>query len=196
MKPLPHDVLPKPLRPLTALTERNSTEEIIGCFEEACTSFYKAWSKRIKEEKKTGTRRKVGRDGKVSANTLLQQNVYRIGIVLLESELIEGVRPAFVSEPNRRKGTPSLEENIFHWILHHILFDKPLTMSMTLRNRLARQLLYAYRHQVPAYLLKGFLYQLADPDDLLSQIQSNARERWYKRLFDNEGTEVNSAGHY
>jgi len=147
MKPLPNDVLPKALKPLATLTDASSIGEITGCFEKACTSFYNEWGKRTKEEKKSGTRRKVGRDGKVSANTFLQQNVYRIGIVLLESGLTEGIRPVFASEPNRRKGTPSLEENIFHWILHHILFDKPLTMSMTLRNRLARQLL-SYISQV------------------------------------------------
>ena len=84
------------------------------------------------------------------------------------------------------KRGPTVDENPFHWILAAVFPDNMLKkvkgdeapMFPQERNHMARQLLYAERHNVPTEYLIGFLYQSGKPSEIARKLREDLREPW------------------
>ncbi|MXO86473.1 hypothetical protein GRI38_10600 [Altererythrobacter aurantiacus] len=49
-------------------------------------------------------------------------------------------------------------------------------------SRFARQFAYAHKHDVPAHLLIGFLYQSGSTDEITRKLQNNTFEPWFGKV--------------
>ncbi|MCF7698238.1 hypothetical protein [Loktanella sp. M215] len=114
---------------------------------------------------------------------VLKRSVYRIG-----QQIADRQEEAFLAEfvqnymsdwknPLVRKSAPHPEENPFFWCYHLLAGGCP-HISRDQRSKSARQLVYAYRHNIPTELVIGFIMQCKHteasrgPDDGL-------RESWF-----------------
>ncbi len=101
--------------------------------------------------------------------------------------LIESIVGFLEYEPKVIK----FDANPFHWAIYAIdrneeLYRKPgrrtkssmLDIGEEPMNRLAYQLLYADRHEVPPELLIGFIYQTASSTRAKKNIRNNSHEPW------------------
>jgi len=186
MDDLPKDKFPGKLKQLRTINDSSGAELVKKRFKESCSIILEEWRSRSDAERgKSNDEQKKTKAKKTaddSANEFLRKNVYRLGNLLLDEEQIEAVRSLFPSEPKRRIDVPALEENIFHWILVYMFPSSQGKMLLSVRNRMAKQLVYARRHKIPAYLLVGFLYQVKNSNNLKEEIECNAYEYWYARL--------------
>lgn len=137
----------------------------------------KAFRKACETVKQQHDEDKKNNDTKAKANLDLRRRIYLIGMTIIEEEKIEALKELFPDEPRRRKGLPSLNENVFFWILTH-MYARNDDMSLSSRNRTAYQLLYACRHRIPPYLLNGFLHQVGNPDGIGKKVKNFEYEPW------------------
>ena len=197
MRHLPHDVLPTPLQFFAEMNEETPRSEVFDLFLRSKEKILKEWD-RYHEEESDGDRR---RSPDESAITFLKKNVYRVGIHLIETEQLDVLRQLFPREASGKNSVPTVEENPFYWIFRYYFADRPKDMSVQVRNRISKQLNYAYRHRIPPYLLVGFLYILKDPEKI-SEKEGDPEyvEKWFSRLFEDgdfeQGSELNSDGRY
>lgn len=138
----------------------------------------KAFRKACEMVKQQHDEDKNNKDTKPKANLNLRRRIYLIGMTIIGEEKIEPLKDLFPDEPRRRKGLPSLNENVFFWILTHMYGRNDDDMSLSSRNRMAYQLLYACRHRIPPYLLNGFLHQVGDPDGIGKKVKNLEYEPW------------------
>lgn len=175
MYELPDDTLPNPIDFLANISADSARQEVRVSFEKSCNKISKHWLELLTEEK-NGTKK---RRPSTSANSFLRENIYRLGQILRDTKQVEPIRKFFPDERRRRKDVPSLNENIFYWILIHLYGDDTETMPVPVRNRISKQLEYASRHGIPPYLLVGFLYQISEPEHVAKRLKTNLMEKWY-----------------
>lgn len=76
---------------------------------------------------------------------------------------------------------PQADQNPFFWCLHLLAgWEDWLTRDQ--RSKAARQLKYAYRHQVPPQYLTGFILQIGSNEAALRS-STQAREEWLKENY-------------
>ena len=129
----------------------------------------------------SGQNRDSGEQPERRSRTMFRRNAYQLGVHYLDSGQISALRPLFPEKPPR-KDIPSLDKNIFHWVL--VKINAP-NLTVAARNVMAKQLLYAYWHSIPPYLLDGFLHQTGSSQEISRKVDRLVYEQWHPKFHRN-----------
>lgn len=169
---MPAPPLRGPMEALKAVTPKTKPSKVCKVFKELTEGMPEKWEELSKRKEK-------GADARASG--FLRKNAYHLGVHILMNHQLDALRDLFPDEARRRAGTPSLEENLFYWILVAMFGRADDKMSLTVRNRMSKQLLHAWRHQVPPYLIVGFLAQMKDPQRINEKVAKGEYEPWHPK---------------
>ncbi len=76
---------------------------------------------------------------------------------------------------------PSFEDNKFYWGLLLIFPDHDVALlDRHARRRIANELLYAFKREIPPAFLLGFLYQIRDGEPILRKLHRDKWEPWLR----------------
>lgn len=169
---MPAPALRGPMGKLREVTPRTKPSKVRKVAKELLEEIGERWEE-LSEKKEKGA------DARASG--FLRKHVYQLGAHVLMNHQLEPLREFFPDEVRRRAGTPSLEENLFYWLFVDMFGRADDKMSLTVRNRMAKQLLYAWRHQIPPYLIVGFLAQMKDPQRINEKVANGEYEPWHPK---------------
>ena len=162
------------LKEVTSKTKANKAQRVFTEVSESIAESYQQRSKTKGAESNT-----KGAGSNTPALRFLRKNAYHLVVHYLQTGQIEALRPLFREEARRRAGTPSLEENPFHWALIGMFGWTDEKLSLVSRGRIAKQLLYAWWHQIPPYLIVGFLAQMKHGDKINEKVAKRTYEPWH-----------------
>lgn len=110
---------------------------------------------------------------------ILKREVYALVIGFLSEgkgqklwDVIEHVREGQMPH------SPSFGENPFHFAFAGLQSPDGVPLQRYQVSRFGRQLLYAWKHQVPPPLLIGFLHQCGDANAIARKVRLNEVETW------------------
>ena len=113
-----------------------------------------------------------------TAKNFLRREVYALGTRILNTSSEPWSADKFLALMDRTTTRPAALENVFH-ALFFLLYEGEEGFSRQERSLMGRELEYAYRHNIPAELLAGFLYQSTDRKRLGQRL----RERFVEPAF-------------
>lgn len=132
-----------------------------------------------------GWKRRQDKDGQSpqdSANGFLKREAYRVMCHYIEAA--QGT--FFETVIRKREGALSsvvkLKENPFHYGLTALFGDDDV-ISRPDKSVFASQMVYAYRHQVPARHLVGFIYQCGSVAELRRKLKAGTIEPGFENLY-------------
>ncbi len=165
MQPLPPAKFGRALKGLEEVTSETEADDALVIF------------RKITSRVRTIHRGGHDTDGqpKRRRRDLLRCNAYQLGVHYLDCQQLVALRPLFPGKPPR-KDVPSLDANLFHWVLVQVDLQN---LTVAARNVMAKQLLYAYRHSIPPYLLEGFLHQTGSPQEISRKLDRSIYEPWH-----------------
>lgn len=88
-----------------------------------------------------------------------------------------GLKRLVVRERNDVSRAPAIEENPFFWGFLLVFADDE-SLARSDRSKFAAELLYAYKHDVPAELLVGFIYQVGGYARIRQKLKQGEMEAW------------------
>lgn len=135
-------------------------------FDNVAKSIARAWRRQQQKE---------GLSPQESANGVLKREAYRV-----ICHYIEHRQAAYFETVIRERGGAlssviKLADNPFHYGLTALFGDDGI-LSRPDKSVFASQMVYAYRHRVPANLLVGFIYQCGSVSELRRKLKSGATE--------------------
>jgi hypothetical protein len=135
------------------------------------------------------TSEKAGGSSVRRTNIALQTATYEIVNLFRYRECLRTIE-FDVQDKKRVPVRPSFSNNPYYWALLAIqISDNQLKSSRI--SELAANLMYAHAHNVPSYLLVGFIYQSGGIKAIRRQKRAKPREDWLAEFGDDPQTPQN-----
>lgn len=118
-----------------------------------------------------------------SAKNFLRREIFALGTFILDQPPLSWRLDDLVDELRDNRTTrPEALSNVFHALLMCVYrSESESRISRQERSLMAMELEYAHRHEVPAWLLCGFLYQSTNRKKLGERLEKDFREPAYQR---------------